>query len=149
MARDTTTGDNFERITKLCIERSCQANGIDVNGQKFVGGKPGGGRHKIDYELVLKSNEDIRGLVSCKKQGVGGTAQEKVAYEVIKLLHAMSEDQRYRKAWLILGGNGWSPDIREFLRTEIQKWVPALNEGRLKIIFSTDELMATDFSLLD
>jgi len=147
MPRDTTTGDNFERITNLCIERSCQANGIEVFPQKFVGSKPGGGRHRIDYELVLKSNENRRGLVSCKKQGTSGTAQEKVAYEVIKLLHTMAEDQRYAKAWLILGGNGWSADIREFLRSEIQRWIPALNEGRLTFIFSTDDLMATNFSL--
>jgi len=147
MVRDTTTGGNFEAIVKACIGRSCQKNELQAYEQRFVGGKPGGGRHKIDYELVSLRDENIRGLVSCKKQGTSGTAQEKVAYEVIKLLHTMEQDQRYRHAWLVLGGNGWSQDIKQFLRNEIQKWIPELQKKRLTIILSTDELMDADISL--
>jgi len=149
MVRDTTTGGNFENIVKVCIDRSCQKNGLEAFEQRTVGGKPGGGKHRVDYELVAIGNENIRGLVSCKKQGTSGTAQEKVAYEVIKLLHTMEQDQRYRHAWLVLGGNGWSADIKQFLRTEIQKWIPELQKGRLTIILSTDELMDADISLVD
>ena len=147
MARDTTTGGNFEEIVKLCIDRSCQRNGLTAFPQRTVGTKPGGGKHRVDYELVAIRDENIRGLVSCKKQGTSGTAQEKVAYEVIKLLHTMAEDQRYRHAWLVLGGTGFSADIKQFLRTEIVKWVPALKEGRLTIVLSTDDLMATEITL--
>jgi len=77
MVRDTTTGGNFENIVKVCIDRSCQKNGLEAFEQRTVGGKPGGGKHRVDYELVAIGNENIRGLVSCKKQGTSGTAQER------------------------------------------------------------------------
>jgi hypothetical protein len=147
MTRDTTTGDNFEDIVKLCIEKSCKKNGLVSYKGRFVGEKPGGGRHKIDHELVSLTDENCRGLVSCKKQGTSGSAQEKVAYEVIKLLHLMKQDQRYRHAWLVLGGTGFSADIKEFLRNDIYDWIPALRKGQLTIVLSTDELMGTDINL--
>lgn len=147
MSRDTTTGGNFEEIVKLCIKRSCQKNGLEAHPQKFVGLKPGGGRHRVDWELISLKDENIRGLVSCKTQNTSGSADEKVAYEVIKLLYLMHNDQRYKHAWIVLGGIGWNDNVRNFLRNEIQNWIPELKKGRLTFILSTDELMATDLTL--
>jgi hypothetical protein len=147
MYRDTTTGANFETIVSACIARSCQKNGLEAYPQRFVGQKPGGGRHRVDYELVSKDNENVRGLVSCKNQNTSGSADEKIAYEVIKLLYTMEHDQRYRHAWLVLGGVGWSDNVRNFLRSEIHKWIPAVDRGKLTFVLSSDELMVVNFTL--
>ena len=147
MTRDTTTGGNFEAIVKACIDRSCTKNGLEAFPQRFVGLKPGGGRHRVDYELVSVANPEVRGLVSCKTQNTSGSADEKVAYEVIKLLFAMKEDQRYKHAWIVLGGIGWNDNVRNFLSSEIQHWIPELKNGRLTFVLSTDALMTTDLSL--
>jgi hypothetical protein len=147
MSRDTTTGSNFEDIVKLCIERSCKKNRLEAHRQKFVGMKPGGGRHRVDYELISLENENVRGLVSCKTQNHSGSADEKVAYEVIKLLYLMQQDQRYKHAWIVLGGIGWKQEVRNFLSDEIHHWIPELQKGRLTFVLSTDELMATDLCL--
>lgn len=144
MARDTTTGADYEEIVERCIRRSCTKRSLTANPQVTIGVKPGGGNHRIDWELV--ADEDHRALVSCKTQTVGGTAEEKVAYEVIKLLHAMNIDPRYKHAWLVLGGSGWSAGMKRFIAEELPKWLPAMT-GRITVVSSTDDLMSIDFRI--
>ena len=145
MARDTTTGSNYEAIIEMCIKRSCEKNNMTANDQVTIGNKPGGGKHRVDWELIDRRDSNVRGLISCKYQGVSGTAEEKIAYEVIKLLHAMKTDPRYAKGWIIMGGEGWSKGMREFINVHLQEWIPAMN---LKItILTTDQLISADLSL--
>lgn len=144
-SRDTTTGSNYEQIIELCLKRSCEKNGMVSYPQVTVGEKPGGGRHRVDWEISKVADESIRGLISCKFQGTSGTAEEKIAYEVIKLLHTMEHDSRYKKSWLIMGGDGWSPGMQQFVRTELQKWVPKM-AGKV-FILSTDQLINSDLAL--
>lgn len=143
--RDTTTGSNYEAIIESCIKRSCEKNNLKAIGQSFVGIKPGGGRHRVDWEIVDNLDENIRGLVSCKYQGTSGTAEEKMAYEVIKLLHAMELDSRYKKSWIIMGGEGWSPGMREFIKNHLSSWIPEMKES--VIILTTDEIINRGISL--
>jgi len=146
MGRDTTTGSQFESIVESVIKRSCEKNNMKALPQVTVGDKPGGGRHRIDWELVDKDDENIRGLVSCKSQNTSGTAEEKVAYEVIKILHSMKVDSRYTHGWIILGGTGWSHSMRGFIEKDLSNWVPAM-KGKITIFMSTDELMTKGISL--
>lgn len=145
MGRDTTTGSNYEAIIEMCIKRSCEKNNMSANDQVTIGEKPGGGRHRVDWEIIDRTDPNIRGLISCKYQGVSGTAEEKIAYEVIKLLHTMKTDTRYAKGWIIMGGEGWSKGMREFINVHLQEWIPAMNP---KItILTTDQLISTDLNL--
>ena len=50
-------------------------------------------------------------LVSLKWQQTGGTAEQKVPYEVICLAEALAAGG-YETAYLVLGGTGWK--LREF-----------------------------------
>lgn len=144
-SRDTTTGSNYEAIIEMCIKRSCEKNNLEATSQANVGIKPGGGRHRVDWEIIDKANPSTRGLISCKFQGTSGTAEEKMAYEVIKLLHAMKIDTRYKKSWIIMGGEGWSAGMREFIKNHLGEWIPEMND---KIsILTTDQLISTDISL--
>jgi len=145
MGRDTTTGSDYEAVIRSCIERSCRKNGLTAESQKVIGEKPGGGRHRVDWELTSNENVNIKGLVSCKFQKTSGTAEEKIAYEVIKLLHAMEVDSRYLHSWIIMGGTGWSPGIRKFTNEELTKWIPKML-GRVTFL-TTEELVSQEIDL--
>jgi hypothetical protein len=143
--RDTTTGSDYEEIVELCIRRSCERNRLEAKSQSVIGEKPGGGKHRVDWEIYRLDNPNIRGLISCKFQSTSGTAEEKIVYEVVKLLHAMKIDNRYVKSWIIMGGNGWSEGIREFTKSELSDWIP-LMKGKVEII-STDQLINANLHL--
>jgi len=144
-SRDTTTGSSYEAIIEMCIKRSCEKNELSAFPQSTVGEKPGGGKHRVDWEIFRTTEPNLRGLISCKYQGTSGTAEEKIAYEVIKLLYSMKMDPRYTKSWIIMGGEGWSTGMREFINTHLVEWIP---EMRNKVeILTTDQLISTDLKL--
>jgi hypothetical protein len=143
--RDTTTGSNYESIIEMCIKRSCEKNQLSAISQATVGEKPGGGKHRVDWEIYRTSDPNFRGLISCKFQGTSGTAEEKIAYEVIKLLYSMKLDTRYKKSWIIMGGEGWSNGMRSFVNNHLSDWIPAMH-GSVNIL-TTDQLINTDLKL--
>jgi hypothetical protein len=143
--RDTTTGSDYENIVELCIKRSCERNNLEARSQSIIGEKPGGGKHRVDWEIYKLSDPNVRGLISCKFQSTSGTAEEKIAYEVIKLLHAMKIDQRFVKSWIIMGGDGWSSGMRNFAQRHLTEWIPAMS-GKIEII-TTDQLINADLVL--
>lgn len=143
--RDTTTGSDYEEIIELCIKRSCERNSLQAKSQSVIGDKPGGGKHRVDWEIFKIDNPNIRGLISCKFQSSSGTAEEKLAYEVIKLLHSMKNDSRYVRGWIIMGGDGWSPGMRIFAKEELINWIPEMKE-RVEIL-TTDQLINANLTL--
>jgi hypothetical protein len=146
VTRDTSTGTDYEEIVERCLQRQCGQLGLELRYQVFVGEKPTGGQHRIDWELVDESDANRRGLVSCKVQNVAGTAEEKVIFEVIKLLHALDQDSRYKRAWLVLGGTGWSPGMKRFLMGDLKTWLPSM-DARVVIVADTDSLLNVNLSL--
>lgn len=110
--------------------------------QQVVGTRPGGGKHKVD---VIADKEGNKFLISLKWQQVGGTAEQKVPFEVICLLEAVLADTSYKKAYLVLGGEGWtlrnyyiSGELKKHLQyadrveiTTLEKFVALANQGRL------------------
>ena len=144
-SRDTTTGSNYESIIEMCLQRSCEKNGLVAISQSTIGDKPGGGKHRIDWEIFKDSNENLRGLISCKFQGTSGTAEEKIAYEVIKILHSMKIDPRYKKGWIVMGGDGWSNGMKHFVKSDLPLWIPSM-QGKISIM-NTDEFINAEIDL--
>lgn len=72
--------------------------------QVVVGQRVGGGRHRVD---VLAEKNGQRYLISLKWQQVGGTAEQKVPFEVISLIDAVQAGG-FSKAYIVLGGEGWT-----------------------------------------
>jgi hypothetical protein len=144
-SRDTTTGSNYEAIIEMCIKRSCEKNNLEAISQATIGTKPGGGKHRVDWEIIDKQDPESRGLISCKYQGTSGTAEEKMAYEVIKLLYTMKTDTRYKKSWIIMGGEGWSTGMREFIKNHLSEWIPSMHD-KVEIL-TTDQLINTNLNL--
>lgn len=85
-----------------------QRGGYQCRTQVTIGRRPGGRPHKIDA-VATKGGRSW--LVSMKWQQVGGTAEQKVPFEVICLADAIAGGG-YVAAYLVLGGLGWT--LREF-----------------------------------
>ncbi len=102
--RDTRTGGVLEAMVLPALERG----GYGFQTQIKIGKRPGGGTHRVD---AVAEKGGRKWLVSLKWQQVGGTAEQKVPFEVICLAEAV-EQGGYEKAYLVLGGEGWK--LREF-----------------------------------
>src|SRR5712691_10514848 len=102
--RDTRTGGVLEAMILPALRRGGYAYRV----QQKIGKRLGGGTHKVDA-VAEKDNEQI--LVSLKWQQVGGTAEQKVPFEVICLAGAAREGP-FAKVYLLLRGDGWT--LRDF-----------------------------------
>ena len=91
------TGRKFEKL----IAQILRKNGCLVTEQVNIGIKFKNKKHKVD-SLV-----NGRILVSDKWQNTGGTAEEKVGYEMWTLYQKILSGT-YEKAFVILGGPGWT-----------------------------------------
>ncbi len=103
-ARDTRTGDVLEQMILPALRRG----GYDYKTRVEIGRRLGLGRHIVD---VVADKDGRSTLVSLKWQQVSGTAEQKVPFEVICMAEAL-EDGRFAKAYVVLGGDGWS--LRDF-----------------------------------
>jgi hypothetical protein len=81
-----------------------QQGGYTYNKQVLLGTRLGVGRHVVDA-IAEKDGRKI--LISLKWQQVSGTAEQKVPFEVICLLEALAA-REHQKAYLVLGGEGWT-----------------------------------------
>jgi hypothetical protein len=145
MSRDTTTGKDYEDVVRAVIERSCRKNNLTARTQVEVSDRPEGGKHRIDWELTSASDENVRILVSCKVQNSSGTAEEKVVYEVVKLIHTMDSDPRYKHAYIVLGGTGWRAGLKDFVAKDLKNYIPSM-DGRVTVVTTTDALVALNIS---
>jgi hypothetical protein len=102
--RDTTTGRVLENMILPALIRGGYTYQVQVD----VGRRLNGGRHRVD---VLAEKNGERFLVSLKWQQVGGTAEQKVPFEVISLIDAV-QTGGFTRAYVVLGGEGWT--LRNF-----------------------------------
>jgi len=98
--RNTNTGGVLEAMVLPALTRG----GYCAEQQVLVGTRCGGGVHKVDA-VAARQGEKV--LVSVKWQQTGGTAEQKVPFEVMCLADAVRSEQAAR-AYLVLGGDGWT-----------------------------------------
>ena len=136
MIGNTQTGDILERMILPALRRGNYRWERRVN----IGERPSGGVHYVD---AVVGKESLVVLVSSKWQQVSGTAEQKVPYEVICLVHALKSGN-YSKAYLVLGGPGWTlrdfytgGGLRPYLRHDrveilsLEQFVAKANNGEL------------------
>lgn len=101
--RNTSTGGVLEKMVVPALKRG----GYEVQTQVNIGKRLGGGNHVAD---VLADKQGHHYIVSLKWQQTSGTAEQKVPFEVMCLEDAVqtSTGPKYERAYLVLGGNGWS-----------------------------------------
>lgn len=107
VSRDTGTGFVLEHM----IIPALSCSHYQVESQVLIGKKPDGRRYRADV-LAYNPKKKEQLLISLKWQQVSGTAEQKVPFEVIVLSKIVRELREIDKAYLVLGGEGWS--LREF-----------------------------------
>jgi hypothetical protein len=98
--RNTNTGAVLEAMILPALTRGryeCQK-------QVKAGHRCGGGTHRVD---VLAEKDGMKVLVSLKWQQTGGTAEQKVPFEVMCMADAVRAGHANR-AYVVLGGDGWT-----------------------------------------
>lgn len=138
--RDTRTGDVMEQMSIPALRRGGYTYRKHVN----IGKRPGGGKHIID--LVASKGDEKSILVSLKWQQTGGTAEQKVPFEIICLIKALRNNEgKYGRAYVVLGGGGWtlrdfyvSGGLNEYLKDSdlirvirLESFVAVANNGKL------------------
>jgi hypothetical protein len=104
MPRDTRTGGVMEQM----IPASLKQGGYDYKARVKIGQRLGCGAHYVDA-IAEKDGKKI--LISSKWQQSGGTAEQKIPFEVICLSEAVAMGP-FEKAYVVLGGEGWT--LRNF-----------------------------------
>jgi hypothetical protein len=102
--RNTRTGSVLEAMILPALKQG----GYGYTTQQVIGSRFGGGRHIVD---AIAEKDEQRLLISLKWQQTGGTAEQKVPFEVISLAEVVLTGQ-FAKAYLVLGGEGWT--LRDF-----------------------------------
>ena len=114
----TRSGTVFQTIVQPALER----NGYQISRQSIVGKGLGGGSHRLDYLALTPSGEKL--VISLKWQEVSGTADEKIPFEVIKLLELVEQDPSFARAYIILGGDGMRPRLRKYYTDgSLARWI--------------------------
>jgi hypothetical protein len=98
--RNTNTGGVLEAMVLPALARG----GYEAARQVTVGQRCGGGVHRVDA-VATRGTDRI--LISLKWQQTGGTAEQKVPFEIMCLADAVRGCQADR-AILVLGGDGWT-----------------------------------------
>jgi len=133
----TRTGGVLERMVLPALDQG----GYTYETQVAVGRRLGVGNHVVD---VVAEKDGRKILLSLKWQQVSGTAEQKVPFEVICLLDALGTGV-YERAYLVLGGEGWtlrpfftSGGLKRFLVNAenvdvvtLEGFVGKANQGRL------------------
>lgn len=133
----TRTGGVLEAMILPALKQG----GYTYETQVKLGKRLGLGNHVVDA-VAHKDGRDI--LISLKWQQVSGTAEQKVPFEMICLLEAL-EAGNHEKAYLVLGGEGWtlrtfytSGGVKRFLvnseKVEVltlEGFVGKANQGKL------------------
>src|SRR5947208_852103 len=104
MPRDTRTGGVMEQMIPASLKRG----GYDYKVRVKIGQRLGCGSHYVDG-IAEKDGRKI--LISSKWQQSGGTAEQKIPFEVICLSEALAT-KAFAKAYVVLGGEGWT--LRNF-----------------------------------
>ena len=101
MPRNTRTGNVMEDM----LTNSLKQGNYDFKKGAKVGTRLGGGKHMVD--IVVYENDEVY-LISSKWQQTSGTAEQKIPFEVMCLGDAIRKNEMVTKAYLVLGGKGWS-----------------------------------------
>ncbi len=107
------------------------------------------GRKHLPDKLIQTQTEEII-VLSKKWQESRGTAEEKVIYEIFKLLDLLNnQEYKIKSCYIILGGMGWSKQLKEYYLSH--KWNNFLEndfKNKVKIVIFDEILTLINKGLL-
>lgn len=113
------------RVFELSVLPALEYGGYEIREQEYIGQDFAGGlRIDIVARNVGEGFPD-QFLISLKWQQVGGTAEQKIPFEIIRLKHAIQSSGLYRHAYLVLGGPIRAWTLRNFyISDEFERHLP-------------------------
>lgn len=118
-----------ERVGEALAAMGLVAYGRHVH----VGDDPMGGRALLDWLVGKPVEPDLRAALSCKFQDSAGSTDEKLAGEIIRLLHMLDTNPHIACAHLVIGGSGWSPDLDRYLNVVLPRLIPRSRHIRIHL----------------
>jgi hypothetical protein len=106
------TGKVFEQLYDTALQMKGYRLVNKTEYESFLAPSISGGKHLPDRVV---ETPDLRWLILSKKwQETAGTAEQKVPFEIIKLIDALIKSRgKFHYAYLILGGEGWSSKLKD------------------------------------
>ena len=132
------TGAVFEQLFNAVLPMK----GYRILGRQeyefFIPPSISGGKHRPDK--VIETPDGHWLILSKKWQETTGTAEQKVPFEVIKLIDTINNsNKKFPYAYLILGGEGWNPRLKDFyLKGGLN---PYINGHHLVHIVNSDQFL--------
>jgi len=118
------------RVLEEMVLPALQVAGYPYEKQSCIGRVMGDRPYRADL-LVHDRGSGRRIVVSLKWQQVAGTAEQKIPFEVIALLQLL-ESRACDDVYLVLGGTGWTPQLREFYLSEgLCRFIPEAKRVRI------------------
>jgi hypothetical protein len=121
------TGVNTGKIFEQLFDTVLPTQGYRIlpkdEYQSFLAPTISGGKHLPDRVI---ETPDLRWIILSKKwQETSGTAEQKVPFEIIKLIDAIAKSNgKFPYAYLIIGGEGWNPKLKEaYLNGDLNKYI--------------------------
>lgn len=118
------TGVNTGKIFEQLFDTVLPVQGYRILTDKeyapFLAPSISGGKHLPDRVI---ETPDSRWLILSKKwQETSGTAEQKVPFEIIKLIDAvLKSNSKFEYAYLIIGGEGWNPKLKQVYLSGLNK----------------------------
>lgn len=89
--------------------------------------------HKMDIFLHKAAPSSPRIALSCKYQGMGGTAEEKILFESLRLARLIERDD-VDCGYIILGGQGWTKSYIDRYQSELSSMINSCYADHVKVI---------------
>ncbi|MDQ0287813.1 hypothetical protein J2Z49_002946 [Desulfofundulus luciae] len=132
--KGTKTGAVWEQVIRPVLD-------IHYSGRfqthVTVGNQLFGSAYQADFVV----QDDTGGIiVSAKWQQIRGTVEQKLLYDIASLISIIRNSDEYRKAYVVLGGTGFSEKARSFLLQNKHREIFA--DGHLVEVLSLEDFLA-------
>ena len=107
-------------LLKSKVHRNLKKYMHNVVGDHEIGLRPHGTKYKSSF---MFSHESKNYAVVCKFQFSHGSVDFKIPYEVISLAHCITSSTDLHGGFIVLGGNGYSKEMKRFLLGDLRKWI--------------------------
>jgi hypothetical protein len=140
-----TDSSAFEEAIYVALQKASKARDLSFLRNAKIGEKPGGLSLSANWMLTDTFNQRESAVIISRFQGQSGSTEEKLISVLIRLKVTLDEDSSIKKAWLLLGGDGWTREYISFINNKLQDLVPGLFE-KISVISNRKELIQCDFS---
>ena len=131
-----------DRVLEAMVLPALARGGFKVKQHQNIGKRPSG---RSLYADIVAEKEGTKNVISLIWRQVSGPAEQKVPYEIICLVHAIKDSKEYKRAYLVLGGVGWTlrdfylgNELREYLSYDseltilsLERFISVANNGKL------------------